>query len=300
MIVDVAKALGFTTGDFRTGAQVSRRLFEAVPFYAGLTLEEIGGRGVRWVEREAFVSPDWEAAALEIPQAAPAPSDGKLRLGTYRPLWAAKEVDLSPALQFIRARQVAELSPADAAALGINEGDRIEVGNGSRVRAQVKLRDAIPAGSVFLAEGTREDNANVLTHPLVGDHADRAWLRSSRAPCPRRSSPRSRAWPRRRPPPACRSRRERSPDGPRRGRLLRAVVDADPEGDRDLRRRLQPRPAGAARRPQGARAASSTATAPTASARSARCRRSPTSASSSSRPSSGPRAPTAGCSRSPP
>jgi NADH-quinone oxidoreductase subunit G len=167
VIVDIAKALGHPTGDFKTGAQVSRRLFEAVPFYAGVTLEEIGGRGVRWVEREDFVSPEWEVAKLEIPQAAPAAADGQLRLGTYRPLWAAKEVDLSPALQFIRARQVAELSPADAAALGINEGDRIEVGNGTRVRAQAKIRDAIPAGSIFLAEGTHADNANVLTHPLV-------------------------------------------------------------------------------------------------------------------------------------
>ena len=66
------------------------------------------------------------------PRPPPPPGDGKLRLGTYRPLWAAKEVDLSPALQFIRARQIAELSPADAAALGINEGDRVEVGNGTR------------------------------------------------------------------------------------------------------------------------------------------------------------------------
>jgi NADH-quinone oxidoreductase subunit G len=117
---------------------------------------------VRWVEREEFVSPEWEPTTLDIPQAAPGAGDGKLRLGTYRPLWAAKEVDVSPALHFIRARQVAELSPSDAAALGINEGDRIEVGNGTRVRAQVKLREAIPAGSVFLAEGTREDNSNVL------------------------------------------------------------------------------------------------------------------------------------------
>ena len=67
VIADVARALGYETGDFRTGAQVSRRLFEAVPFYAGLTLEEIGGRGVRWVEREEFVSPAWEAATLDIP-----------------------------------------------------------------------------------------------------------------------------------------------------------------------------------------------------------------------------------------
>ena len=148
----------------------ARRLFEVVPFYAGITLEEIAGRGVRWVERDDFVSPAWETVSLDIPQAAPAASDGKLRLGTYRPLWAAKEVDLSPVLQFIRAKQIAELSPIDAAALGINEGDQVEVGNGSRVRANVKLRDAVPAGSVFLAEATAENNANVLTHGLVEIH----------------------------------------------------------------------------------------------------------------------------------
>ena len=36
-----------------TGPMASQQLFEAVPFYAGLTLEEIGGRGVRWQERAA-------------------------------------------------------------------------------------------------------------------------------------------------------------------------------------------------------------------------------------------------------
>lgn len=167
VIVDVAKALGFETGNFRTGAQVSRHLFESVPFYAGLTLEEIGGRGVRWVEREDFVSPEWQTASLSVPDAAPGAAEGKLRLGTYRPLWSAKEVDISPALHFIRARQIAELSPSDAAALGINEGDRVEVGNGTRIKAQVKIREAVPAGSVFLAEGTRDDNANALTSSLV-------------------------------------------------------------------------------------------------------------------------------------
>ena len=30
-----------------------KQLAAAVPFYAGLTLEEIGGRGVRWPETEA-------------------------------------------------------------------------------------------------------------------------------------------------------------------------------------------------------------------------------------------------------
>ena len=86
------------------------------------------------------------------------------------PLWGSKDVDIAPSLQFIRARQVAELSPVDASALGIGEGDRVEVGNGTRVRAQARLRQAIPAGTVFLAEGIAQDNANVLTGGLVEVH----------------------------------------------------------------------------------------------------------------------------------
>jgi NADH-quinone oxidoreductase subunit G len=170
VIADVARALGHDPGDARTGAQVSNRLFAAVPFYNGITLEEIGARGVRWVEREAFESPAWEPAKLDVPTGQPAAAEGRLRLGTYRPLWAHKDVDISPALQFIRARQVAELSPVDASALGIQEGDRIEVGNGTRVRALARLRQAVPAGTVFLAEGIASDNANVLTDGLVEIH----------------------------------------------------------------------------------------------------------------------------------
>jgi NADH-quinone oxidoreductase subunit G len=170
VIADVARQLGHDPGDARTGAQVSNRLFEAVPFYNGITLEEIGGRGVRWVERDAFESPTWEPAKLDIPSGSPAASDGRLRLGTYRPLWAHKDVDISPSLQFIRSRQIAELSPVDASAHGIGDGDRVEIGNGTRVRAQARLRQAIPAGSVFLAEGIASDNANVLTGGLVEIH----------------------------------------------------------------------------------------------------------------------------------
>ena len=157
-----------------SGAAASKQLFEAVPFYAGLTLEEIGGRGVRWPERIT----DWDAAVptpatLDVPPAAPAAGDGALRLGSYRSLWAAKEVDVSPILQFLVAKQMVELSPADAEALGVRDGDRVDVAatgggqNGTRVRGTAKLRAAVPAGSVFLSEGVRGAPANVLTAPLV-------------------------------------------------------------------------------------------------------------------------------------
>jgi NADH-quinone oxidoreductase subunit G len=170
VIDEVARRAGFALKAL-TGAMASAQLFAAVPFYAGLTLDEIGGRGIRWPVTEAanaWDAPGWELAPLEVPASAAAAGDGTLRLGTFRSLWASKEVDVSPALRFLRPQQVVELSPEDAQALGLREGDRVEVGaNGTRVQGAVKLRAAIPGGSVFLAEGTHEQPANALTESLV-------------------------------------------------------------------------------------------------------------------------------------
>jgi NADH-quinone oxidoreductase subunit G len=172
VIGEVARAAGVELAVL-SGPMASARLFGAVPFYAGLTLDEIGGRGVRWPETEAGMAwgPEgWDPVTLSVPDAGASgdPINGQLRLGTFRTLWASKEVDASPALQFMRARQVVELGPEDAASLGIREGDRVEVGmNGTRVHAPVRLRAAIPGGTVFLAEGTHEEPANLLTEPLV-------------------------------------------------------------------------------------------------------------------------------------
>jgi NADH-quinone oxidoreductase subunit G len=170
VIAEVAERAGHPL-NVLTGGIASAQLFSAVPFYAGLTLDAIGGRGIRWPETEAgrgWAAPGWDPAPLEVPASAPAAADGALRLGTWRSLWAAKDVDFSPALRFLRAQQVVELSPEDAQALGIGEGDRVAVGtNGTRVEGAAKLRAAVPSGSVFLAEGTLEQPAGALTAPLV-------------------------------------------------------------------------------------------------------------------------------------
>ncbi len=49
-IAELARRRGLDL-EVLTGGMASQRLFDAVPFYAGLTLEQIGGRGVRWQER---------------------------------------------------------------------------------------------------------------------------------------------------------------------------------------------------------------------------------------------------------
>jgi NADH-quinone oxidoreductase subunit G len=55
VLADLASRLDLDLGVL-SGSMASQQLFDAVPFYAGLTLEEIGGRGVRWQERETAVA----------------------------------------------------------------------------------------------------------------------------------------------------------------------------------------------------------------------------------------------------
>jgi NADH-quinone oxidoreductase subunit G len=169
VLVDLSRRLGHEPGVL-TGPMASRVLFEAIPFYAGLTLDELGGRGVRWPARpqaSAWPQADTGPFGLETPPRAPA-ANGELRLGTFRSIWAAPEVELSPSLKFLRQRQRAELSPADAQRLGVADGDRVTVGsNGSRVQATVALRASVPEGTVFLETGIGSDSASELDASLV-------------------------------------------------------------------------------------------------------------------------------------
>ncbi|HYM57140.1 MAG TPA: molybdopterin dinucleotide binding domain-containing protein, partial [Solirubrobacteraceae bacterium] len=173
VIGDVAVRAGLDLG-VPTGSEASNQLFAAVRFYEGITLDALGGRGLRWPAHdgaERFEAAPWKPVKLHVPPAAAGTRDGALRLGTFRSLWSSKEVDVSPALRFLRPRQVVELSPSDAERLGVHEGDRVQVGsNGTRVRGPVRLRTAVPPGSVFLAEATVDEPANALTDALVEIH----------------------------------------------------------------------------------------------------------------------------------
>ncbi|HET8672648.1 MAG TPA: NADH-quinone oxidoreductase subunit NuoG [Thermoleophilaceae bacterium] len=139
----------------------------AVPFYGGLTLEEIGGRGVRWQERdaasalEAVPLPDTE---LETPPELPAKG---LRLGTAPSLWAGRETRHAAVLRFLAPEQTLEISIEDAQRLGVNTGERVSVSvNGRSVHARARVREQVPLGSVFLLEGTETDNATALMNGL--------------------------------------------------------------------------------------------------------------------------------------
>jgi NADH-quinone oxidoreductase subunit G len=135
-----------------------------VPFYGGLTLEEIGGKGVRWQDRDPaaqLASADLPEGELDQPPELP---EG-VRLGLAPSLWAGSIVEHSPSLRFLAPAQRAEIAPADARSLGVSSGDEVEVTAGENtLRATVALRQAMQPGTVFLVAGTADNQANALTN----------------------------------------------------------------------------------------------------------------------------------------
>jgi NADH-quinone oxidoreductase subunit G len=192
VLAELGGALGDETG-IDSAKDALGALATAVPFYADLTAEEIGGTGIRWQSRpqsQSF-SPAFGAGAgtgsgegsadtqepapprTEADQndpspatsADPSPDTGTadLRLGTYRDLWAGEVTERNPALAFLSPVQRIELAPRDAERLGVRNGDAVEVrSNGTALHARVALRERMRPGAAFLIEGTAEANANSL------------------------------------------------------------------------------------------------------------------------------------------
>ncbi|MDX6615338.1 MAG: NADH-quinone oxidoreductase subunit, partial [Solirubrobacterales bacterium] len=139
----------------------------AIPIYEGLSLDEIGGLGVRWQERRAASA---LANAVSTPRTPPTaahgtpPGDGLL-LGTYRDIWADDVTERNPSLKFLTVQQGLEISKKDAEELELQQGQRVTVSvNGDSVEARIAIRERMPRGAAFLIEGTSEGNANVLAN----------------------------------------------------------------------------------------------------------------------------------------
>ncbi len=109
LLAQLAGALGLQI-DLDQSQAASQLLYDSVPFYAGLTAEEIGGGGVRWQERPAAASYPRLARRSRRPPRRVAEARAQwrwrprrqLELAGYRSVWDAPEVEFSPNLQSLR------------------------------------------------------------------------------------------------------------------------------------------------------------------------------------------------------
>jgi NADH-quinone oxidoreductase subunit G len=150
VLAELCERLGAGTGAL-SSPMVTALVGDAVPFYAGLTLDEIGGHGLRWQDREtASALPTAELSTEPLVQPPELP-DGLVLAGAPT-LWAGPEVEYSPSLRFLATGEKAWLSVEDARRLGVESGEEVELSvNGDRVSATAIVRTAVPAGSVFLS-----------------------------------------------------------------------------------------------------------------------------------------------------
>ena len=71
--------------------------------------------------------------------------------------------ELNPPLKFLTPQQRLEISSGDAQDLGLSSGDEVRVSqNGSSIDATVQIKERVPKGVVFMAEGVLDGNANAL------------------------------------------------------------------------------------------------------------------------------------------
>jgi formate dehydrogenase major subunit len=177
---ELARRLGYEMG-FTGPADIWEELRSLSPIYGGITWERLEPIGVQWPApaldhpgtpylhaggqfsrgRGRFVPAEW------VPPAEPPDADYPLILSTGRRLWhyqTATQTRRSEGFEAVCGEELIELSPDDAARLGIVDGELVRVTSrrGSvDVRAWVTHRS--PPGVCWMAFHFAEANANVLT-----------------------------------------------------------------------------------------------------------------------------------------
>ncbi len=172
VLLELSAALGVELG-LDSALDVLAAIAAEVPFYDRVTDEEIGGTGVRWQSRpaaRALPAPPRQRPKAPAAKAAAQARGAKLRLGSYRDLWAGEVPERNPALRFLAPGQRLEVAPADAERLGLEHGAPVTVrSNGHSVDALVAVRSRMRPGAGFLIDGTAKDGANLLGTATVID-----------------------------------------------------------------------------------------------------------------------------------
>lgn len=169
VLAQLAQRLGDRTA-LHTAGMAFAEMTDDVPVYAGITLDEIGGKGLRWPATAAAAN--WPAAKISLdPQREPATvpaANGALRLARAGSIWRGAEVAASPALRFLVPASDARLAPADAERLGISEGAPVALTvDGTEISATARLDSRVPAGTVVAQAGVPGGGADELPIGMV-------------------------------------------------------------------------------------------------------------------------------------
>ncbi|MBI1967694.1 MAG: formate dehydrogenase subunit alpha [Gemmatimonadetes bacterium] len=195
ILIDLSNRLGLNA-PFKTADDVMREIVRVTPSWAGVTHARLEGAGLqypvptpdhpgtRFLFADAFPTADGKATFVPVQYTDPVelPDDAyPFVMNTGRQLYHWHTGTMTRRATGLDAREptpIVEIHPADAARLGVAEGDlvRLTSRRNSMVTA-VRVSDRVARGQVFVPFHFREAAANLLTNPILDPYAKMAELK---------------------------------------------------------------------------------------------------------------------------
>ena len=180
----IAKRLGGNGFDFDHLSQVMDEVAGLAPSYRGISYRRLEKGGLQWpcpgkrhpgtlfLHGEKFARGKGHFTPLEYKPSLEQPDgDFPLLLTTGRSLYQFHTGTMTrkvPGLNILRGEELVEINPNDAEALGILEGERVQlVSRRGKVMAKAKVTENSPPGVVFMTFHFAESATNLLTNPAL-------------------------------------------------------------------------------------------------------------------------------------
>jgi len=195
ILLELSNRLGLKTA-YTTAQDVMREIVRVTPSWAGVTYERLEGAGLQYpvptpdhpgtafLFDERFPTADGRALFVPVEYGPPVelPDDAyPFVMNTGRQLYHWHTGTMTRRATGLDQREptaVMEINPADAAALGFEDGDLARVtSRRNSLVISCRISDRVARGQVFVPFHFREAAANLLTNPVLDPYAKMAELK---------------------------------------------------------------------------------------------------------------------------
>lgn len=187
IVLDLSRRLGVPT-PYSTPAEVFDEIARVTPSWRGVSharlAERVGGlqypvpdathEGTDFLFDDRFPTPDGRATLVAVEYLPPAElpdADFPFFMNTGRQMYhwhTGTMTRRSSALDARESTATVELNPADAAELGVQDGDEVSItSRRNRIRIAVRVSARVARRQVFVPMHYREAAANLLTNPVL-------------------------------------------------------------------------------------------------------------------------------------
>jgi len=183
---EIARRMGGRGFDFGHPAEIMEEIAALTPIYRGISYDRLDNGGLQWpcpsrehpgtpiLHTEQFLTSNGRGRFMPLEYKPPAETPDEeypLILTTERNLYQyhtgtmTRRVD---GLNILRARELVEINPRDAAVLGITDGEMVRVvSRRGEVTAKAKVTEDSPPGVVSMTFHFAESPTNLLTNPAL-------------------------------------------------------------------------------------------------------------------------------------